>query len=562
VLFDAFPHGISVTDRGGNLLELNRAGTRLLGLPDENHGHRRIDSEEWRIVRPDGSPMPPDELASVRALKEQSVVEGVEMGVVRSDAEVAWLSVSAAPLPLEGLGVVVTYADVSRRREAEERLAAAHREEVAARARLEAVMDTLPTGVAILDADGVIIRSNAAFGQIWGVGDPPACPVGGYHPPKGRWTDTGEEVRSEEWASVRALRRGETVIAQAIEVERSDGRFAHVLNSAAPILDATGTITGCAVAVHDISQRVRAERELARSEAALKRANDELMAAIDALRSNNETLEARVAQRTADLAQRTAQLQALARDLTRAEELERRKVAEVIHDQLQQILSVARIKLDMARGQIKGSTILEDLADVDELIAESLDITRSLTAELRPAILHRSGLENTLRWLGRWYEERFGLRVAVEVVEDPDADEETRVMLFRSVRELLFNVVKHAGVASARIRLSSAVDGRACIVVSDEGAGFNPETLRARDGTEGGFGLFSLRERLDLLGGRFEVESAPGRGARFTILGPLPGTTEPETPAAPPVTPLPVAVKRRSGVRSGVARSPRRRRTR
>ena len=95
--------------------------------------------------------------------------------------------------------------------------------------------------------------------------------------------------------------------------------------------------------------------------------------------------------------------------------------------------------------------------------------------------------------------------------------------LFRAVRELLFNIVKHAQTANASVQLSRTADGRACIVVSDEGAGFDPETLRAWDGTAGGFGLFSLRERLELLGGQFEVNSSPGRGTSVTISGPPPG---------------------------------------
>jgi PAS domain S-box-containing protein len=413
VLFNSFPLGISVTDAEGGLLEVNPAGVKLLGLPWNEHRRRRIDGAEWRIVRADGTPMPPEEFAGVRALSEQRPVEGIEMGLVRPDGGVSWLSMSAAPLPLEGYGVVVTYGDVSRRREA--------------------------------------------------------------------------------------------------------------------------------------------EAAVARSEAALRHANDELFAANEALQHNNETLEARVAERTADLTRRTAQLQALAHDLTRAEEAERRKVAEVIHDQLQQVLSVARMKLDMARDAPASASVRKALADVDALVADSLAITRSLTAELRPAILDRSGLANALRWVGRWYSERFGLHVTVEVAEEPETDEETRVVLFRSVRELLFNVIKHAGTSAATVRIGRTVDGRAWIVVSDKGVGFDPEILRGRERTVGGFGLFNLRERLDMLGGRLEVESAPGRGARFTIVGP-PSHDKAGPPAAPAGQPASPRVRRPAAGRKGPAR--------
>jgi signal transduction histidine kinase len=308
-----------------------------------------------------------------------------------------------------------------------------------------------------------------------------------------------------------------------MEIERFDGGHAYVLNSAAPILDANGRPTGCAVAIQDITRRIETESALATSEAALKRANDDLHAANEALRQSNETLEARVVARTEDLARRSTQLQALAGDLTRAEERERQRVAQVIHDHLQQLLSVARINLGMVLRQVEQSqAIHKGLTDVDGLIAESLDITRSLTADLSPAILHRSGLAAALRWLGRWYEDRFALKVVVEAEQEADVDQDTRVTLFRSVRELLFNVVKHARVTSARVELRCEGDGRVRIVVSDGGVGFDPEAVRKREGTAGSFGLFSVRERLEALGGRLDVDSAPGRGASFTIVAPMP----------------------------------------
>jgi PAS domain S-box-containing protein len=301
-------------------------------------------------------------------------------------------------------------------------------------------------------------------------------------------------------------------------------------------------------------------RALSDSEAELQRTNDELLVANETLWRNNETLEVRVATRTEALAHRTSQLQALARDLTRAEERERQRIADVIHDQLQQLLSVARIKLGMTVGQIRTRSNRESLIEADDLLAEALEITRSLTADLRPAILYRSGLAAALRWLGRSYGTRFDLTIAVEAEEDVDVEEELRVALFRSVRELLFNIVKHARVRIARVQLGRGADGRVRILVSDDGVGFDPEAVRAREGTGGGFGLFSLRERLELLGGELEVVSAPGRGASFTILAPPAAPLRPEAPAstASPTTPPAVAVPRPTGARQRPARGKKR----
>ena len=117
-LFDSLPLGVTVADRTGQIIERNQEANRLLGLSKEAQLQRQIDGEEWRIIRPNGSPMPPDEFASVRALAEQQQVGNVEMGLVKSATDITWISVTAAPLSLIG-GVVIAYMDISERRRAE-----------------------------------------------------------------------------------------------------------------------------------------------------------------------------------------------------------------------------------------------------------------------------------------------------------------------------------------------------------------------------------------------------------------------------------------------------------
>ncbi len=129
-------------------------------------------------------------------------------------------------------------------------------------------------------------------------------------------------------------------------------------------------------------------------------------------------------------------------------------------------------------------------------------------------------MRDILRWLGEWVEKRHGL--AVCVVGDDAAEVESREvrgLLFHTVRELLFNVVKHAQVKEAAIRVGRK-DDRLELVVMDDGIGFDPAG-GGQDGVGGGFGLFSIRERLELLGGELQIDSAAGRGTRMTIVTPV-----------------------------------------
>jgi PAS domain S-box-containing protein len=212
-------------------------------------------------------------------------------------------------------------------------------------------------------------------------------------------------------------------------------------------------------------------------------------------------------------------LRALASELTLAEHRERRRIAQVLHDHLQQLLVGAKIRLTVLRRSEDGESS-HAAKEIEGLVEESLAVSRSLTAELRPPVLNEAGWAPTLEWLARWMADKHGLAVTVDVEQDvPAGAGDVRVLLYEAVRELLFNVVKHAGVKAASVALRRGPDGQVQIVVADSGVGFDPATARPA-GAGGGFGLFSIRERLDLVGGRLEVESAPGQGSRFTLTVP------------------------------------------
>jgi PAS domain S-box-containing protein len=121
-LFDLLPLGVTLSDQNGQLLESNQEAIRLLGLTEAEQKNRQIGGEQWEIIRPDRKPMPQEEFASVRAMKENRRIENIEMGLVKGKDQITWISVTAAPLPLVGFGVIFVYNDIGRRIEAEEAL--------------------------------------------------------------------------------------------------------------------------------------------------------------------------------------------------------------------------------------------------------------------------------------------------------------------------------------------------------------------------------------------------------------------------------------------------------
>ncbi len=235
----------------------------------------------------------------------------------------------------------------------------------------------------------------------------------------------------------------------------------------------------------------------------------------EALRELNTTLESRVAQRTAELRHRTRQLQKLALDMSETEDRERERLAHILHDDLQQELAAAKFHLSIARSRVKHDPSVQGvITTVDQLLMDAIGKSRSLSHDLSPAVLRQGDLGEILRWLADEMQAKHGLAVRVQGgARLPSTP--VKAFLYRTAQELLFNAVKHAQVNEARVRVRQC-GGYIHLSVSDRGRGFDPGTLRET----AGFGLLSIRERIELLGGRMKIKSAPGKGSTFFIILP------------------------------------------
>lgn len=282
-------------------------------------------------------------------------------------------------------------------------------------------------------------------------------------------------------------------------VKRSDGQWRWIESYGTPLFSDAGEFIGMVGSSPDITDRKAMEGEWL---------------------ATKETLEKRIRERTAELEKRAEQLSRLTSKLTLAEQQERRRIAELLHDHLQQLMVGAKVEQELLIDDIDGS--LKPAAEkVLELIKQSIHITLSLTKELSPPAVRSGDLADSLEWLADWFKETHGLAVKIKAEYKPILDRKDMiVLLFQSVRELLFNTVKHAGVKSAEVAVSCD-DNKLRITVSDEGCGVDLKKTEKQAMEAGGFGLFSIRERLLLMGGTCEADSAVGRGASFSLIVPL-----------------------------------------
>jgi PAS domain S-box-containing protein len=218
-------------------------------------------------------------------------------------------------------------------------------------------------------------------------------------------------------------------------------------------------------------------------------------------------------------------LKALASQLTLVEEKERRSIATDLHDEIGQTLAMTRLQLAAAirACDCAGTQHHSMLEDISMTLLKAIQDTRQLIFELGSAAIHEVGLGAAI---AEWVEERVKSlddEIDFDLVDNLAGDmleEDQRVILFRNIRELLTNIIKHARARKVKIVLES-VDHEIHITVQDDGIGFNPELISGEFNQEGGYGLFSIEERMADLGGRLEIDSAPHKGCSITMSLPI-----------------------------------------
>lgn len=211
------------------------------------------------------------------------------------------------------------------------------------------------------------------------------------------------------------------------------------------------------------------------------------------------------------------QLKHLSYTLSLTEERERRNISQDLHDRIGQALTVIKMKLEELSDPQDDTDSRRVLDQTRELLDNTIQDTRTLTFEISPPLLYELGFEPAVEWLVEQFRERHNIRIEYEGNGDGRIlEDDVSCFLFKSVRELLFNVIKHARADRIKV-LVRREKNIIRISIEDDGDGFDFSNVKFSVNDLSGFGLFSIQERMEHFGGNFDVESKPGQGTRITL---------------------------------------------
>lgn len=506
-VLDGMGECFGLMDRDLRIVTQNEAALRLDGRPLET-----LRGRTHAEVYPNANP-------ELERLYRLALAEGVPVSLEHChewpDGSVNWFAIRAFPVP-EGLAVF--WSDITQRK-----LAAIALQESQERQSflltLSDALRPLADAVAILEVSARLLgehlgASRVFYGEFVCIDGVEYVVIEREY----RFGDIPSFVgrhQAEKFGPLRSLLAAGRVVADS-DIEA--GSPSEPLLKAYRALQARARLgvplvkdgrLVAALGVHSPVPRQWTEREMA----LVQETTERTWAAVERARAEDNAR-----QRSAQLEQQARQLRRLASELTLTEHKTRELLSKTLHDHLQQLLFAAGLKLDRAVARLQDDDLLRSVRhDLQEAVAA----TRSLSLDLFPPVLRNEGLPDALEWIADWARRKFDVTVVIDA--DPAADPEdldTRILLFESVRELVFNAVKHAHVDKVQVDLSLEPGDRVQLIVADEGAGFAVQEGTGAPGEHLGLGLFGIRQRVALMGGEMSVESAPGEGTCFRLTVP------------------------------------------
>jgi PAS domain S-box-containing protein len=342
---------------------------------------------------------------------------------------------------------------------------------------LSNVLENMPVGIFILDAQGKVLSLNPEAKQIWEGAK--YVNAGDYNIYKG-WFPNGKEIESHEWGAAIALNENRAILNQEAEIEGFDGSRKTILNSCIPLRDTNEKITGLISINIDISERKLVENKLK---------------------------------------ERSVEIQKLSAHLENAQEEERTRIAREIHDELGQQLTGLKMDAFVVAKNIEDDKkkAADKVNEMVKLIDFAIKTVRRISSDLRPGVLDDLGLMAAIEWQGQEFEKRTGIKLVFESdLSDLNPERNLSTNVFRVYQEILTNVMRHAKASLVETKLA-VNENNIILEVKDNGQGFNFEEVK----NKGSLGLVGMKERVLLFNGQLGIDSKKNMGTIINLRVPL-----------------------------------------
>jgi signal transduction histidine kinase len=390
--------------------------------------------------------------------------------------------------------------------------------------RYRTLFDLGPVAIYSCDASGVIQKFNRRAVELWGrkpaSGDTDERFCGSFK----MFRPDGSFMPHPQ-CPVADVVSGKTAMVQDAEVliERPDGSRVSVVVDVRPLKNKRGKIAGVINCFYDITERKQAE-EARRRIAVLAATNRKLELEIAQRRAVEKALT-RSQQHQRRLLEESRhmrdQLRLLSRQLLVAQEEERKRISRELHDVIAQTLTGINIRLATLKADATMNTQDRErnITRTQELLEQSVNVVHQFALELRPTVLDDIGLIPALHTFMKGFKKQTGIRVSLSAfaaVEQVNGDK--RIVFYRVAQEALTNVARHAQASRVEVSIQK-LDGAVCMKIKDDGKGLPADCVR-NGHTNNRLGLLGMRERLEMVGGNFTIESVPGQGT--TIMAQIP----------------------------------------
>ena len=512
LIFANLKEAVMVCSANGTPIMANSACVASLGFDPSGYTCRDL-SGRMNLVYPDGSRVPPGAMPFARAIDGESVNDERYYGYDKDGGSVVYV-MSATPFykGSEVAGAVTVWRDETDLEKLTEKL-------ITEQSALRTIIKSAPEGIVVVDKDCRITMANPTATRLYGRPVPLNQPLSAQEDLEILHPD-GTPYEPWDLPLSRSVFFGEVWFDQEIALAQPDGGMRYLLVNTTPIKNKEGEIIGGVGVMHDITQRRSEKMQLQQDKDLLERRVAERTVELEAL---IETLKTEIEERKRveqQLRESRQELRMMSRRTLEALEADKQTVAKELHDSIGASLAAIKFSLE-DRLSTMQSVPREDTVSLEKIVSYlmyTIKETKRISASLRPTTLDDLGLMATIDWFCREFSTFYKqIRVTQEVaINESDLSDAMKIVIYRILQESMNNSAKHANPSQIHFSMNRR-DGGVRMTIKDDGCGFEPDSRLFNSDPLSGHGIQGMRERAEICGGRFDIESGEGEGTRITL---------------------------------------------